>query len=190
MLPGVGGDPGGAGLPDTGVPHLTTAFLFIDLFIYLAFNINLDLTHSLPPVLKWLEQYWKSAGRGLGRQQGLAGAGQGGWDEPSSQFSMLSPWPSLWMSHLVPTLSPLYFRSSGATDNQKFPFILAGADESGRKPSPTALSPLLSIPKPIPGFATNVRNFHLPRRCETWQFCSLQRELQPLQNANKQTNAN
>lgn len=48
----------------------------------------------------------------------------------------------------------------------------------------------LPLPKPIYGFATNARNFHFQGRCETWQFCSLQGELQPLQNANKQMQIN
>lgn len=71
-----------------------------------------------------------------------------------------------------------------------FPFILAGADESGRNPSASALPHLLPLPKAICGLATDVRNFRLHGRCETWQFCSLRGELQPLQHANKQTNAN
>lgn len=184
----------------------------LPLFIYLAFNVYLDLTPSLPPAFKWLKQSPKSTARGFGGRRGVRG-----WTGPGAGRSIppalhrsgaersgcahpdpcAHPWPSLWMSHLVPHRVPLAPSSfagreggSGVTVNQYFPFILAEADESGRKAGPTALPPPIS-PQTHPWVCYQREKFSPPqRRCETWQFCSLRGELQPLQNANKQTNAN
>lgn len=110
------------------------------------------------------ERFW--AAPGGGRDRVLAGDGQEHPSSPAPQqgrevrispatcprwLSISIPWPSLWMSHLVPHHIPLVpssfagrMGSSSATVIQYFPFILAEADESGWKPGPAALPPPIS----------------------------------------------
>jgi len=128
----------------------------LPLFIYLAFNIYLDLTHSLPPAFKWLKQWSKSTASGFGQRW----VGQEHPSSPALQRGRevgmspaTCPPGSLCPSHShrpgCPTLSPTRSLwpppgrtgSSGATVNRYFPFIPAEADESGREPSPAALPP-------------------------------------------------
>lgn len=105
---GGGGDTtgGGAGLPDTDSPTPEWP-----LFIYLGFNIYLDLTRSLPPAFKWLKQSAKSGGRGFGWRWSVLPPGASpfqGICNPEHLPSRASPIQSISIpEHLHPRISPI-----------------------------------------------------------------------------------